>query len=85
MSYDLNMSPNATRACASCHMPDAGFSGPIPSVNLTRVAYPGSAIYRAAKRTAMTYTYAPFFPTLQYDQEQLAFLGGNFWDSRATA
>jgi cytochrome c peroxidase len=84
MNFDLNMSPNRTRACASCHMPYAGFSGPIPSVNLTIVAYPGAALYRANKRTAQRYTYAPYFPVLQYDQEQAAFLGGNFWDSRAT-
>ena len=70
MNYDLNMSPNQTRACASCHMPYAGFSGPIPSVNLTMVAYPGAAIYRAAKRTAQRYTYAPYFPALTYNQEQ---------------
>src|ERR1700726_4090350 len=27
---------------------------------------------------------APFFPALQYNQEQGLFFGGNFWDSRAT-
>src|SRR6202008_1416521 len=29
-------------------------------------------------------TYAPFFPVLQYNQEQGRFFGGNFWVSRAT-
>jgi cytochrome c peroxidase len=84
MNFDENMSPFKNRACAFCHMPYAGFSGPIPSVNLTMVAYPGSDEFRAGKRTAQRYTYAPFFPVLNYNQTQDLFFGGNFWDSRAT-
>jgi len=84
MNYDKNISPFKDIACASCHMPYAGFSGPIPSVNLTMIAYPGTFHFRAGKRTAQRYTYAPFFPVLQYNQVQGAFFGGNFWDSRAT-
>src|SRR2546426_1395003 len=84
MNFDENISPNRNQACASCHMPYAGFSGPIPSVNLTMVAYPGTVHFRAGKRTAQRHTYAPFFAVLQYNQEQGLFFGGNFWDSRAT-
>src|SRR5216684_7187628 len=40
MNFDRNMSPNRNQACMSCHMPYAGFGGPIPSVNLTIIAYP---------------------------------------------
>jgi cytochrome c peroxidase len=46
MNYDLNISPFKDTACASCHLPYTGFSGPIPSVNLTMIAYPGSYHYR---------------------------------------
>jgi cytochrome c peroxidase len=84
MLFDKNMSPGRNEACTSCHMPYAGWSGPIPSVNLTMIAYPGTAHYRAGKRTAQRHTYSPFFPVLQYNQEQQLFFGGNFWDSRAT-
>ena len=84
MNYDKNMSPGNNQACASCHMPYVAFSGPIPSVNLTMIAYPGTEHFRAGKRTAQRYTYAPFFPVLQYNEVQKAFFGGNFWDSRAT-
>ncbi len=84
LNYDLNMSPLGNVACSSCHMPYAGFSGPIPSVNLTMVAYPGSYHYRAGKRTAQRYTYSPYFPVLSYDTTQGAFFGGNFWDGRST-
>src|SRR6266481_3529789 len=84
MQYDHNISPNRNVACASCHMPYVAFSGPIPSVNLTMIAYPGTVHFRAGKRTAQRYTYAPFFPVLQFNEEQALFFGGNFWDSRAT-
>jgi cytochrome c peroxidase len=84
MNFDENMSPFKNRACGFCHMPYAGFSGPIPSVNLTMVAYPGSYEFRAGKRTAQRYTYAPNFPVLNFNTTQAAFFGGNFWDSRAT-
>ena len=84
MNFDKNISPGRNTACSSCHMPYAGFSGPIPSVNLTMVAFPGTFRFRAGKRTAQRYTYSPFFPVLQYNQEQGLFFGGNFFDSRAT-
>jgi cytochrome c peroxidase len=93
MDFDLNMSPFENTACATCHMPYAGFSGPIPSVNLTMIAYPGSDHFRAAKRTAQRYTYSPDFPVLEFLSAQAvpkvpaplaAFFGGNFWDGRAT-
>src|SRR5579864_956756 len=84
MNYDENISPFKNTACASCHMPYAGFSGPIPSVNLTMIGYPGTAHMRAGKRTSQRHPYAPFFPVLQYNQVQGLFFGGNFWDSRAT-
>jgi cytochrome c peroxidase len=70
MNYDINMSVNKDTACASCHMPYVGFGGPIPSVNLTMIAYPGSVHYRAGKRTPQRYPYAPFFPVLNYNPTQ---------------
>jgi cytochrome c peroxidase len=84
MNFDENMSPFQNRACGFCHMPYAGFSGSIPSVNLTMIAYPGSFQFRAGKRTAQRYTYAPNFPVINFNATQAAFFGGNFWDSRAT-
>jgi cytochrome c peroxidase len=84
LNFDETISPFNNTACASCHMPYVAFSGPIPSVNLTMVAYPGSYRYRAAKRTAQRYTYSHTFPVLNYDNVQELFFGGNFWDGRAT-
>jgi cytochrome c peroxidase len=84
MNFDAHISVKQNIACSFCHMPYAGYSGPIPSVNLSMVAYPGSVHFRAGKRTAQRYPYAPFFPVLQFNAVQGAFFGGNFWDSRAT-
>jgi len=84
MNFDENMSPFRNRACGFCHMPYAGFSGPIPSVNLTMIAYPGSEQFRAGKRTAQRYTYSPRFPVFQFNETQFLFFGGNFWDGRST-
>src|ERR1700675_1262977 len=82
--FAKNLSVNKNQACSFCHMPYAGFSGPIPSVNLTTVAYPGSSHFRFGKRKPQSYTYSPFFPVLQYNKAQANFYGGNFWDARAT-
>src|SRR5882724_986186 len=82
--FDENMSPFRNVACNLCHMPYAAFSGPIPSVNLTMIAYPGTLHFRANKRTAQRYTYSPKFTVLQYNEVQNLFFGGNFWDARST-
>src|SRR5882762_4378558 len=82
MNYDHNMSVFKNMACASCHLPYAGFGGPIPSVNLTMIAYPGSFRFRAGKRTAQRYTYSPWYPVLQLNETQQLFFGGNSMASR---
>src|SRR5260370_38894089 len=46
MNFIKTISPFTTTACASRHMPYAAYSGPIPSVNLTMIAYPGSVHFR---------------------------------------
>ncbi len=84
MNFDENMSVFKNEACAFCHMPYTGFSGPIPSVNLTMIAYPGSFHFRAGKRTAQRYTYSPRYPVLQLYPDQNLLFGGNFWDGRST-
>jgi cytochrome c peroxidase len=75
MNYDKHMSPGKNSACASCHMPYVAFGPPIPSVNLTMIAYPGTAHFRAGKRNPQRYPYAPFFPVLQFNAEQGLFFG----------
>jgi cytochrome c peroxidase len=82
--FDKNLSVNRNEACSFCHMPDTDFTGPIASLNMTTVSYPGSVRSRFGHRKPQTYTYAPFYPVLHYNQTQQDFYGGNFWDLRAT-
>lgn len=84
LNYDERISVKENQACAFCHMPYTGFSGPSPSINETMSAYPGSTHFRGADRTPMRYTYASRFAVLQYNETQGDFYGGNFWDGRAT-
>jgi cytochrome c peroxidase len=84
MLYDKQLSVDRNEACAFCHMPEAGFSGPISELNATTVAYPGSVRTRFSQRKPPTHAYAPFAPALHYNAQQGDFVGGNFWDMRAT-
>ena len=44
MLFDRRLSVNGNTACSFCHMPYAGFTGPISALNATTVAYPGQRI-----------------------------------------
>jgi cytochrome c peroxidase len=82
--FDKQLSVNRNEACAFCHMPARGFTGPISELNATTVAYPGSVRTRFSQRKPQTHSYAPFAPVLHYNASQGDFVGGNFWDMRAT-
>lgn len=82
--YDKELSVNRNEACAFCHMPEAGFTGPISEINRTTGAYPGSVRTRFSERKPQTHTYAPLSPLLHYNEGQGDLVGGNFWDMRAT-
>src|SRR5258708_20365125 len=68
LNFDRNISPFKDRACTFCHMPYAGYSGPIPSVNLTIIGYPASFQFRPGKPNALRYPYSPSFPVLHFSQ-----------------
>jgi cytochrome c peroxidase len=40
--FDKHLSVNQNEACSFCHTPETGFTGPIQSLNLSTVSYPGS-------------------------------------------
>jgi cytochrome c peroxidase len=82
--HDTSLSPFGNRACASCHILETGFTGGISIFNQENVAYPGSVVYRSGPRKPMSYAYAPFAPLLHYDPAAQDFVGGDFWDMRAT-
>jgi cytochrome c peroxidase len=82
--FDKHLSVNQNEACSFCHTPATGFTGPIQSLNETTVSYPGSVRTRFSNRKPQSYMYAPFAPVLHYNDLQGDFVGGNFWDMRAS-
>lgn len=54
--YDNQLSVMRNESCASCHMPETGFSGPVSELNQTTVAYPGSVRTRFGKRRPQAQT-----------------------------
>ena len=84
MLYDKELSVNRNQACAFCHMPQTGFTGPVSELNRTTGSYPGSVRTRFSNRKPQTHAYAPLSPVLHYNPGQGDLVGGNFWDMRAT-
>jgi len=67
-------------SCASCHAADYGFTGSSES-NISGI-YEGAFPGRYGNRKPPSAAYAAFSPIFHYDG--LNFIGGNFWDGRAT-
>ncbi len=84
MLYDKNLSVYRNEACAFCHMPETGFTGPVSELNRTTGSYPGSVRTRFSDRKPQSHAYAPLSPVLHYNPGQGDLVGGNFWDMRAT-
>src|SRR6266852_5068792 len=82
--FDKELSVNKNEACAFCHMPETGFGAPLSTLNMTTVSYPGSVRTRFSNRMPQTHKYATYAPVLHYNSRQGDFVGGAFWDMRAT-
>jgi cytochrome c peroxidase len=82
--YDKHLSVNRNEACAFCHMPETGFTGPVSELNRTTGSYPGSVRTRFSNRKPQSHAYAPLSPVLHFNPGQGDLVGGNFWDMRAT-
>lgn len=81
--FDKISSPN-NMSCATCHAPDFGFTGPNTGINLKHGIYPGAVHQRFGNRKPPSAAYATFSPILYYDHDEEVFIGGMFWDGRAT-
>ena len=73
-------------SCAECHAPQVGFTGAIPGINLKGSVYRGAVPQRFGNRKPPSSAYATLSPNLhtELDDEEVLFVGGNFWDGRAT-
>jgi cytochrome c peroxidase len=84
MLYDKQLSVNRNEACAFCHTPETGFTGPVSELNRATGSYPGSVRTRFSNRKPQSHAYAPLAPVLHYNPGRGDLVGGNFWDMRAT-
>jgi cytochrome c peroxidase len=81
--FDTNLSTPPGQACAACHSPEAGWTGPDSVLNKGGSVYPGALVGRFGNRKPPSSGYAGDSPNL-FREKDGTFVGGMFWDGRAT-
>jgi cytochrome c peroxidase len=81
--FDTNLSTPPGQSCATCHAPEAGFTGPDSATNAAGAVYPGAIHRRFGNRKPPTAAYGGDSPVLRYDEDEELWIGGMFWDGRA--
>lgn len=82
---DPNLSLNRNQACNSCHASAWGFTGPDPAINAGGAVYEGSIPGRFGDRKPPSSAYSTLSPVLTHVRSgDDRFVGGSFWDGRAT-
>lgn len=82
--FDPNLSTPAGQSCAACHAPGVGFTGPDSAINAAGSVYAGAVHSRFGNRKPPTAAYGGDSPVLYFDEEEGLWIGGMFWDGRAT-
>src|SRR5659263_654504 len=80
--FDKELSINKNQACAACHAPQVGFTGPDSIINVLGSVYEGSVPGRFGNSKPPAAAYAGDSPVLNNDTR--TWIGGMFWDGRAT-
>jgi len=78
--FDENLSEPAGQSCASCHHPDFGFDDPDDGLPVSEGVIPGLFGGRNSPISA----YAMYSPVMYLDEIEGLWIGGQFWDGRAT-
>ena len=81
--FDRNLSSPAGQDCAACHAPSVGFTGPDEHANKAAGVYEGAVKGRFGNRKPPAAAYAGWSPKFHLN-EAGEFVGGMFWDGRAT-
>ncbi len=81
--FDANLSTPTFQSCAVCHLPEVGWTGPDMMTNAHGAVYEGAVKGRFGNRKPPSAAYATLSPIFHQDSEG-DFVGGNFWDGRAT-
>ena len=83
--FDERLSLNQNQSCAACHAPEVGWTGPDEPINSHGAVYEGSIPARFGNRKPPSSAYATPSPILHRQRQGGGlFVGGNFWDGRAT-
>jgi len=82
--FDKNLALNRNQSCEACHGEEWGFTGPETAVNAHGGVYEGSVPGRFGNRKPPSAAYATTSPVFYYDAAKKQYVGGNFWDGRAT-
>jgi cytochrome c peroxidase len=82
--FDKISDPARSMSCASCHAPRTGWTGALAGPNLHGGVYRGADPRRFGNRRPPTAAYAFYSPIFHFDAATEEFVGGNFWDGRAT-
>src|SRR5450759_5256601 len=80
--FDTNLSTPSGLACAGCHGAEVGYTGPDAAINAGGAVYEGAMAGRFGNRKAPSAAYAGDSPILHRDGT--TWVGGMFWDGRAT-
>ncbi len=80
--FDTNLSDPAGQSCAACHAPKVGWTGPDEAINAAGAVYEGAVAGRFGNRKPPASAYAGNSPILHLDGTN--WVGGMFWDGRAT-
>ncbi len=81
--FDSDLSLYNNQSCSACHSPKVGWTGPDSSINALGAVYMGSVDGRFGNRKPPASAYAGFSPVLTQDPPG-TYVGGMFWDGRAT-
>jgi cytochrome c peroxidase len=84
--FDERLSIHNNQSCATCHVPAVGWTGEDEVINVKGSVYEGSVATRFGNRKPPTVAYATFSPILHFviEDEEPLFVGGNFYNGRAT-
>lgn len=77
---DTGLSSPAGQSCASCHDKSRAFTDPSQSPTSQ-----GAVSGRFGNRNTPTATYSVYTPAFHYDANVSAYVGGQFWDGRASS
>jgi len=80
--FDTNLSTPSGLACAGCHGAEVGYTGQDAAINAGGAVYEGAMAGRFGNRKPPSAAYAGDSPILHRDGT--TWVGGMFWDGRAT-